>query len=77
MDNETQIKRTIEVVGFVDHNGLPTCSRRALSADCKFLSSRAIGSKLVCNFLGVDLQRSDKGVGYLRPAGGCPVWSEA
>lgn len=77
MNNETRVTRLIKVVGFVDHAGLPTCSLKAGADDCRFLRSAATGVAHACMATGTRLRHSELGVGYLRPAAGCPVWGDA
>ena len=68
--------RAIAVTACRTPDGKPTCCARWPEQRCRFLQTRSFGAIECCGAIPADLHR-DGGDGYLIPAAGCPVWSDA
>lgn len=67
---------TIKIERHRDPEGHPTCCREWGRVQCRFIGVRKFGTVDVCQLTGDDLTRDRNGMGWIRPAFGCPVWPQ-
>ena len=74
MQKET---RQITVPSYRDKEGNPCCAIDFNSSEvCPFYRAARFGTREICNFKDLDLQRRNDGIGTLIPCEKCLVWTQ-